>query len=1110
MWIVRLALRQPYTVAVMSFVILLMGWLAMRGMPVDIFPVIDIPVVAVVWNYNGFSAQDIESRIVLLSERNLSATVNGISRIESESIPGVGLIKIFFQPGIDIGNAIAQITSSCQTALRAMPPGVTPPYVVQSNAASVPVAQVTLTSRTMPEQNISDYGQNFIRLQLFTIPGLAAPSPYGGKLREITIDVDPKALAGKGLSAEDVLSALLSSNLLIPAGTARIGDRDYNVAMNSSPSNVADFNNIPVKIVNGAPVLIGDVASVRDGFAEQENIVRIDGRRAAYLTILKKADASTLAVVDAAKAMLPRIRAVAPQGLQVRLDFDQSVFVRAAVSSVVREAIIAAVLVSLMILAFVGSWRSVLIAVTSIPLSIAMAVFVLHATNNGFNVMTLGGLSLSIGLLVDNAIVTVENVHRNLGLGKPLTVAILDAAAQISTPLIVATLAICIVFFPVVLLVGPARFLFIPMAIAVVSAVAASWLLSRTLVKTLSRMLLGVEVHTQGARDGLAADDSVDALLPAVDHPAGPPPREGTFARAGRRFNEVRDRWFERFQAAYGRFVELLIVHRRYVLSVVGLLIVCTLILPRIIGTDFFPSTDAGMMKIHFRAPSGTRIEETERLVARAEDVIRRIVPPAELQTINSTIGVPQPLNMAFVPTDNVSEMDGEILVALNPGHGPTAGYVDRIRSALQTGFPGSAVYFQTADIVGQVLNFGLSAPIDVQIMDQNLDQAYATARTLRDAIGEVPGATDVTIKQTLDYPTLFVNVDRERAAQLGLSQRDVANSMLVSLSSSAVVTPTYYINPENHVNYLVAVEVPTPQMTSTHDLLNTPVTRFGQSLDQHIVPARRTTDPVPHAPVQTLENVAQVTPTAVPDVINHYTVGRVLDVTASVSGRDLGTVVDGINQKIAALGKLPTGMYITVRGQGEVMREAFSSLALGFIVAILLVYFLMVVLFQSWIDPLIIMAAIPGALVGILWILVLTHTTINVVSLMGSIMAVGIGVSNSILVVTFAHDIRIERRMSAAAAAVEAGKTRLRPVLMTALAMILGMVPTAIGMGEGSSQNAPLGRAVIGGLLMATVFTLCVVPVVYSLVRRPVPERFSLEERFKAEEQGLTYDEGY
>lgn len=1096
----------------MSLVLMLMGWLAMRSMPVDIFPVIDIPVVAVVWNYNGYSAEDMESRIVLLSERNLSATVNSISRIESESIPGVGLIKVYFQPGVDIGNAIAQITSSSQTALRAMPPGVTPPYVVQSNASSVPVVQVTLTSRSMPEQDISDYGQNFIRLQLFTIPGLATPSPYGGKLREITVDVDPKALSGKGLSAEDVLSALLASNLLIPAGTARIGDRDYNVAMNSSPSDVADFNNIPVKVVNGAPVLIGDVATVRDGFAEQENIVRIDGRRGAYLTILKKADASTLAVVDAAKDMMPRIRAVAPQGLQVRLDFDQSVFVRAAVSSVVREALIAAVLVSLMILLFVGSWRSVLIAVTSIPLSIAVAVIVLHATGNSFNVMTLGGLSLSIGLLVDNAIVTVENVHRNLGLGKPLTVAILHAAAQISTPLIVATLAICIVFFPVVLLVGPARFLFIPMAIAVVSAVAASWLLSRTLVKTLSRMLLGAEVHTHAEPGpGAAGADTISGgvAAPASEGVVHPRPREGAIARAARRFNEERDRAFARFQEGYGQFVELLIVYRRFTLGLVGLLIVSSLLLPSIIGTDFFPATDAGMMKIHFRAPSGTRIEQTERLVAQVEQTIRKIVPPAEVQTINSTIGVPQPLNLAFVATDNVSEMDAEILVALNRDHKPTDGYIQRIRQTLKTEFPGSAIYFQTADIVGQVLNFGLSAPIDVQIMYPDLSRAYVTARTLRDAISEVPGATDVTIKQTLDYPTLFVNVNRERAAQLGLSQRDVANSMLVSLSSSAVVSPTYYINPVNHVNYLVAVEVPLPQMTSTRDLMNTPVTRFGESLQQHMVPARRTTDPVPHEPTETLDNIAQVTPVAVPDVINHYTVARVLDVTASVTGRDLGGVVDGINQKIASLGKLPAGMYITVRGQGDVMNQAFSSLALGFVVAILLVYFLMVVLFQSWLDPLIIMAAIPGAIVGILWILILTHTTINVVSLMGSIMAVGIGVSNSILVVTFAHDLRVERRISGAAAAVEAGKTRLRPVLMTALAMILGMIPTAIGLGEGSSQNAPLGRAVIGGLIMATIFTLCVVPVVYSLVRRTVPERFSLEERFKAEEQGLVYSEG-
>ena len=1086
MWIVRLALRQPYTVAVLAFVLLLMGWLALRVMPVDIFPIIDIPVVAVVWTYPGLSPADMESRVVLLSERNLSSTVNGISRIESESVPGIGLVKIYFQPGVGIGNAIAQITSSSQTALRAMPPGMTPPYIIQSNASNVPVAQLTLSSESIPEQDISDYGQNFIRLRLFTIPGLATPAPYGGKTREITVDVDPNALTGKGLSAEDVVTALQSSNVLIPAGTARIGDREYNVAMNSSPATVNGFNSIPIKVVNGAVVTIGDVAKVRDGFAEQTNIVRVDGRRAAYLTILKKADASTLTVVEAARAMIPQIEAVAPHGLDVRLDFDQSRFVRAAVTSVVREALIAAVLVSLMILVFLGSWRSVLIACASIPLSIAAAIIVLHLTGNTFNVMTLGGLSLSIGLLVDNATVTVENVHRNLGLGKPLTVAILDAAAQIATPIIMATLAICIVFFPVLLLEGPARFLFIPMAVAVVSAMLASYVLSRTLVKTMSRMLLGAEMHhtPAGSEPVVAVGGSV-------------------IARFGRRFNETRDRWFTRFQGTYGRFVELLIVHRGYTLTAAALVLGITLFLPGIIGTDFFPSTDAGMMKIHFRAPSGTRIEQTERLVAQAETKIRAIVPAAELQTINSTIGVPSPLSLAFVPTDNVSGMDAEILVALNPGHKPTENYVGRIRQALQLEFPGSSVYFQTADIVGQVLNFGLSAPIDIQIMDPDLTRAYVTARTLRDRIQEVPGATDVTIKQTLDYPTLFLNVDRERAAELGLSQRDVANSMLVSLSSSAIVSPSYYINPTNNVNYLVAVEVPLPSMTSARDVLSTPLTKSGLRLDQQAPAVRRTVDPVPHDPVETLGNVAQLTTVAAPDVIDHYTVARVLDITASVTGRDLGSVIDGIHRQVASLGALPAGMQITIRGQGEGMNQAFSSLGLGFGVAVILVYCLMVVLFQSWIDPLIIMAAIPGAIVGILWTLALTHTTINVVSLMGSIMAVGIAVSNSILVVTFAHDLRIEQHLSATAAAVLAGKTRLRPVLMTALAMMLGMLPTAIGMGEGGEQNAPLGRAVIGGLFVATIVTLCVVPVIYSILRRPLPEKHVLEERFREESIG-------
>jgi multidrug efflux pump subunit AcrB len=1087
MWLVRLALRQPYTVAILSFVLVLMGWLAARSMLVDIFPVIDIPVVAVVWTYPGLSAQDMESRVVLLSERGLSSTVNGIERIESESIPGIGLLRVYFQPGTSIGSAIAQIASSSATSLRRMPRGIQPPYVVQSNAASVPVAQLTLSSSTLPEEQISDYGQNFIRLRLFTIPGLATPAPYGGKTREITVDVDPGALASKGLSAEDVVTALQSSNVFIPAGTARIGTREYNVALNSSPSSVADFNQIPVKVVNGVPVTIGDVGHVRDGFAEQTNIVRVDGRRAAYLTILKKADASTLAVVEATKEMIPKIREVAPNGLDVRLDFDQSRFVRAAITSVVREALIASVLVGLMILAFLGSWRSVVIACASIPLAIAAAIIGLKLTGNTFNIMTLGGLSLSIGLLVDNATITVENVHRNRALGKPLTVAILDAAAQISTPVIVATLAICIVFFPVLLLTGPARFLFIPMALAVVIAMLASYLLSRTLVKTLSRMLLADEpVH--------GAEGEAHAAAAA----------SGPIARFAARFNAARDRRFAVFQDAYGRFVALLIAYRAFSLTVTGALLLITLLLPGIIGTDFFPSTDAGMMKLHFRAPSGTRIEHTEDLVAQAEARIREIVPTAELQTINSTIGVSNSLSLAYVPTNSVSGMDADILVALKPGHHPTEMYVQRIRRALQEEFPGSMIYFQTADIVGQVLNFGLPAPVDVQIRYPDLARAYTVARTLRDRLREVPGAADVNIKQVIDYPTLFLDVDRERAARLGLSQRDVANSMLVSLASSALVAPSFYINPTNSVNYLVAVEVPLAKLASSQQLLATPVTPGSAQLDQQV--ALRPTD-APHAPVETLDNIAQMSPMAAADEIDHYTVARVLDVTASVEGRDLGSVVRDISRTVAGLGTLPPGMSVTVRGQGEVMDEAFSSLGLGFAVAVILVYCLMVVLFQSWIDPLIIMAAVPGAVIGILWTLALTHTTINVVSLMGSIMAVGIAVSNSILVVTFAHDLRIENHLSATAAAIEAGKTRLRPVLMTALAMILGMLPTAIGMGEGGEQNAPLGRAVIGGLAMATVVTLCVVPVCYSLLRRPVPEKHFLEERFRAEEQGREFD---
>jgi multidrug efflux pump subunit AcrB len=1087
MWIVRLALKNPYTIAIACFVLALMALLSAQRMAIDIFPTIDIPVVAVVWTYPGMLPLDMEARVVLLSERNLSSTVDGVERIESQSESGVGLEKIYFQPGTNIATAIAQIVSSCQVAIKAMPPGITPPYVIQSNASNVPVAQVTLRSQTMPEQNIFDYGQNFLRLRLFTIPGLSTPQPFGGKVREITIDVDPNQLNSKGLAAQDVLTALQESNVILPAGTARIGNREYDVAMNSSPPDVAGFADIPIKVVNGAVVKIGDVARVRDGFAEQTNIVRVDGRRAAYLTILKKANASTLAVVEATRAMLPQIREVAPHGLDIRLDFDQSKFVRAAILGVVREAVTSAVLVGIMIFVFLGSWRSVLIACISIPLAMATAVIGLNLTGNSFNIMTLGGLSLAIGLLVDDATVTIENIHRNRAMGKPLTVAILDAAGQIATPVIVATLSICIVFFPVVLLQGPARFLFIPIALSVVIAMLASYVLSRSLVPTLARMML---VH-EPVHEPNPAPEGVES---------------GTSSSLLGRFNDARDRRFAKFQDAYGRVVGLLIDHRWFTVATFAALVAVSLFLFPVIGEDFFPSSDAGIMKLHYRAPSGTRIEHTEQLVAQVEDRIRQIIPHDELVTVNSTIGIPGSLNLAFVPTNNSSGMDAEILIQLTPHHRPTRLYVDEIRSALAREFPGSTVYFQTADIVGQVLNFGLSAPIDVQIRYPDLGRSYVVARTLRDKIRQVPGAVDVTIKQVLDYPTLYLDVDRDRAAELGISQRDAANSMLVSLSSSVLVAPSYYVNPANQVNYPVAVEVPLPKMTSVHDVMATPVTP-GVKFDRRLAPWA-VNNPYPRAPVQTLDNIARLSTIGQPTEIDHYTVARVLDVTANVEGRDLGTVVNHIQHGIDSLGTLPPGMRITVRGQGEVMFDAFKSLGLGFVVAVLLVFSLMAVLFQSWTEPIIIMGAVPGAVAGILWMLVATHTTLNIQSLLGSIMAVGIAVANSILVVSFANDQRVERGLSAAEAALEAGKERLRPVLMTAGAMLLGMAPMAIGAGEGGEQNAPLGRAVIGGLAVATITTLCIVPVIYTLLARRLPGRYLVEQRFEAEARGQEYHE--
>jgi multidrug efflux pump subunit AcrB len=1079
MWLVRLALRRPYTIAVSCLLIMILGVLSLARMTVDIFPVIDIPVVVVVWNYPGLSAQDMERRVVLISERAYSTTVNGISRIESQSISGIGLLRVYFQPGTDIGAAIAQISSVSSTLLRIAPPGMTPPNVIQFSATNVPVAQLTVSSKTLPEQQLFDYGLNFIRVRLFTIPGLSTPAPFGGKDREIIIDINPQALAAKGLSAGDVVTALQSSNVILPAGDARIGGTDYIVQLNSSPDTVAQFSRIPIKVVGSAPVLIGDVAQVHDSFGEQRGIVHVNGKRATYLAILKHSDASTLAVVEATREALPVIKASAPEGMDLKIDFDQSVFVRAAIVGVVREAILSSILVSLMILIFLGSWRSMVVVCTSIPLAIFTAIIGLNLSGDTVNIMTLGGLALAIGMLVDDATVEIENINRNFDMGKPITVAILDGASQIAVPAIVATLAICIVFFPVVLLTGAARYLFTPMALSVVLAMLASYILSRTLVPTLSRMLF------EGHRESDELKEDHQGWLPSL--------------------NRKREHAFERLRSAYGGILELVLHHRVFALCIFGLLFSVTAVLPFVVGTDFFPSVDVGLMKLHVRAPVGTRLEDTEQLVNRVESRIREIIPDNEIDTINDLEGIPTSYNLAYVPSDNVGDMDTEVLIALKPGHHPSEGYMQKIREQLPSEFPGSSFYFQSADIVSQVLNFGVPTPVDVQVEGANLDLSYQIARQLRDEIATVPGAVDVHIKQAIRYPALRINVDREKAAQLGLTEQGVANSMLISLSSSALVGPSYFLNPTNNVNYIVAVRIPPEHFDSVETLMSTPLSLPGAANPLQAA-SGPPTQPVPQPQYETLANVSSVVPASIPAEINHYTVQRVLDINANLQGRDLGSVVSGIQKKIDGLGKLPVGMRITVHGQYEVMNSSFRSLLLGLILAIVLVYLLIVVLFQSWMDPFIIMIAVPGALIGILWMLAITGSTINVESLMGSIMAVGIATSNSILMVSYANDARVERNISPIEAALEAGKTRLRPVLMTALAMIIGMIPMALALGEAGEQNAPLGRAVIGGLLVATVVTLFVVPVVYTLLRKNFPTRHLLDEKFAAEARGEVF----
>ncbi|WP_394821200.1 efflux RND transporter permease subunit [Pendulispora albinea] len=1072
MWIVRLALRRPYTIAVFSFVILLLGSLSITRMRADIFPTIDIPVVLVVWNYPGMSADDMEKRVTFLSERAYSSTVDGISRIESQTISGTAIVKLYFEPGADIGGAIAQVGSVSSTALRLMPPGMQPPTIVRYNASNVPVAQMTVSSSTLTEQQLYDYGINFIRLRLFTVPGLATPAPYGGKQRQIMVDVDPGAVQSHGLSAQDVVTALLQSNLTQPAGAARMGNTEYDVALNNSPDVVADFNKMPIKTVGGAMVFLGDVAKVHDGFAVQNNIVRVNGQRATYLAILKKASASTLAVVDSAKELVPSIKAAAPEGMEIKIDFDQSTFVRAAIKGVLHEAVVSSLLVSLMILLFLGSWRSVIIVSTSIPLAIFSALIGLFLTGNTLNIMTLGGLALAIGMLVDDATVAVENIHRNRHLGKPLTVAILDGAEEIATPALAATLTICIVFFPVVMLTGPAKFLFVPLALSVVMSMMASYVLSRTLVPTLSRMLM--------EKEKLHAD--------------GP----GLWDR----FNRARDRGFDRLQAGYTRVLSLVLKHRAFTIGIGVAVVVVTLPLGKLVGMDFFPQVDAGQMRLHVRAPSGTRIEETEQLLAQVEQTIREVIPPKDLDNINDNIGLPIFYNLAFVQTDSVGGQDADVLVSLHHGHAPTAVYQKKLRQEFAQRFPGVHLYFQPADIISQVLNFGLSAPLDIEIEGRDMDKSMEVAKVLQQKLKAIPGVVDVRIPQVFDHPALQVDVDRERAAQVGLQQRDISSNLLTSLSSSSLVSPSFWVSPQNGVNYSVVVQTPIDRMGSVAELKGLPLTTGNHAITETgSGPGGGSLSPgvTPY-----LGGVSQIRPIQTKSLVSHSLVQRVVEVQASVEGRDLGSVATDIKRAMAELKELPPNTKLNLRGQSESMNSSFLSLGTGLILAAVLVYVLMVVLYQSWLDPFIIMFAVPGALSGVLWMLAITHTTLNVESMMGAIMAVGVAVSNSILVVNFANEVRAENDIGPLAAALEAGKTRLRPVLMTALAMILGMIPMALGTGEGGEQNAPLGRAVIGGLLVATGVTLFIVPLMYSLLRRKAPTKHKLDAKFDLEASAI------
>jgi len=1044
MWIVRLALRRPYTFVVLSLLLFIVGPLVVLRTPVDIFPNIDIPVVSIVWNYGGLSPEQLSNRIVLPFERGLTTTVNDIEHTESQTLNGVSVVKVYFQPSVNISQAVAQVTAIAQTALRQYPQGTTAPLVIQYSASSVPVLQLGLSGNGLTEQQLNDFGQNFIRTQLATVQGASIPYPYGGKQRQIQVDLNIQKLQAFGLSASDVVNAIGTQNIILPAGNVKIGHVDYPVETNSAPTSIAELNDLPIKSTNGATIYVHDIGNVRDGFPPQTNIVRVDGQRASLLTINKTGNFSTLDIIAKVREQLPQISAQLPQSLRIAPIADQSVFVKGAVTGVVREALIAACLTAAMILVFLGSWRSTLIIAVSIPLSVICSLLMLSALGETINIMTLGGLALAVGILVDDATVEIENINRNLEEGKEVEQAILDGAAQIAIPAFVSTLSICIVFVPMFFLGGVARYLFVPLAEAVVFAMLASYFLSRTIVPTMAKYLL--KPHEPDA--AVTASTSRNPLV---------------------RFQRIFEHYFERLRDWYHGLLQLCLEHRAaFLLSIVGFWVLSILILYPWLGQDFFPSVDGGQFKLHVRAHTGTRIEDTAKICDQVEDVIRQVVPPAELRTIIDNVGVPYSgLNLSYSNSATVGTADADILVSLSEKHKPTVEYTRRLRELLAEQFPGTSFYYLPTDMVSQILNFGLPAQIDIQFVGAELERDRALAEKVMQQISHIPGTTDLRIQQPFNLPKWTIDVDRTRAQQVGYSQRDVATNVLIALSGSFQTSPTFYLNPQNHVSYNIAVQAPQYEVKSLQDLENFPIASTNSA-----------------AP-QILGNLATIQRGAEQGTVSHYNARPLIDIYGAVDGTDLASVAKKIDKIVLDNKKnLPRGSQIFVRGQIETMRRSFVGLISGLLFSIVLVYALIVVNFQSWLDPFIIIAALPGALAGIVWFLFLTGTHISVPALTGSIMCVGVATANSILVVSFAKE-QMEAGMNSTEAALSAGFTRFRPVVMTALAMIIGMVPMALGLGDGGEQNAPLGRAVIGGLLLATFGTLTFVPTFFAFMHR-------------------------